>query len=119
MSRAVAITDVNAHAAGRPHRSLWLREARADEVPPAPPLRGHARADVAIVGGGFVGLWTAIRIREHDPGCAVTLLEQDVCGGGASGRNGGMALSWWPKLGSLTAICGQEDAVRLCRMSET
>ena len=65
---------------------------------PAPPLEGAARADVAIVGGGFVGLWTAIRIKEHDPACDVVVLEQDVCGGGASGRNGGLVLSWWPKL---------------------
>src|SRR4051812_18238598 len=102
----------------RPHRSLWLREAGADAVAPAPALRGSARADVAIIGGGFVGLWTAIRIREQDPGCEVTLLEQDVCGGGASGRNGGMALSWWPKLASLTAICGEAEALRLCRASQ-
>ena len=41
------------------------------------------------------------------------MLEQDVCGGGASGRNGGMVLSWWPKLSSLAKICGEEEAVRL------
>jgi len=102
---------------GRPHRSLWLREALGGERP-LPPLRGTARADVAIVGGGFVGLWTAIRIRERDPGCEVVVLERDVCGGGASGRNGGMALSWWPKLSSLTARCGAERAVALARASE-
>lgn len=104
---------------GRPHRSLWLREALAlgDEAT-LPPLRGSVRADVAIVGGGFVGLWTAIRIRERDPGCEVVVLEQDVCGGGASGRNGGMALSWWPKLSSLTARCGAVRAVEIARASE-
>jgi putative aminophosphonate oxidoreductase len=109
-------------AAGDPaptaHRSLWLREALADATPAAPPFIGADRADVAILGGGFVGLWTAIRIKERDPGCDVVLLERDVCGGGASGRNGGMALSWWPKLASLATICGQEEAVRLCRLSE-
>ena len=62
---------------------------------------GAARADVAIAGGGFVGLWTAIRIKQRDPACDVVVLEQDICGGGASGRNGGMVLSWWPKLASL------------------
>lgn len=102
---------------GRPHRSLWLREALGDERP-LPPLRGSARADVAIVGGGFVGLWTAIRIRERDPGCDVVVLERDLCGGGASGRNGGMALSWWPKLSSLTARCGPERAVALAQASQ-
>jgi putative aminophosphonate oxidoreductase len=100
-----------------PHRSLWLREALAEPSEPAPPLEGAARADVAIAGGGFVGLWTAIRIKEHDPACDVVVLEQDICGGGASGRNGGMVLSWWPKLSSLAQICGEEEAIRLGRAS--
>jgi putative aminophosphonate oxidoreductase len=99
------------------HRSLWLREALAGEYPPAPPLAGATRADVAIVGGGFVGLWTAIRIKEHDPACDVAVLEADICGGGASGRNGGMVLSWWPKLSSLAKLCGEEEAVRLAGAS--
>ncbi|HWT25677.1 MAG TPA: FAD-dependent oxidoreductase [Solirubrobacteraceae bacterium] len=110
-------TNGSAPPAHAPHRSLWLREALDGEAP-APPLTGDARADVAIAGGGFVGLWTAIRIKEHDPACDVVVLERDVCGGGASGRNGGMALSWWPKLSSLAGICGEQEAVRLCRRSE-
>ena len=77
-----------------------------------PPLQGAARADVAIVGGGFVGLWTAIRIKERDPACDVVVLEQDVCGGGASGRNGGEVLSWWAKAGKLVDLCGREEAIR-------
>lgn len=100
------------------HRSLWLQEVLDDTVP-VPALEGAARADVAIIGGGYVGLWTAIRIKEKDPSCDVVLLEQDVCGGGASGRNGGMVLSWWPKLSSLTKLCGEEEALRLGRASET
>jgi putative aminophosphonate oxidoreductase len=100
-----------------PHRSLWLREVLGD-APDQPPLEGTATADVAIVGGGYVGLWTAIRIKQRQPACDVVLLEQDICGGGASGRNGGMALSWWPKLASLTRLCGTEEAVALGRASE-
>lgn len=100
-----------------PHRSLWLQEALGAEKP-LPPLEGAQRADVAIVGGGYVGLWTAIRIKELDPACDVALLERDICGGGASGRNGGMVLSWWPKLASLVKLCGREGAVRLGRESE-
>jgi glycine/D-amino acid oxidase-like deaminating enzyme len=65
-----------------------------------------------------VGLWTAIRIREHDPGCDVVVLEKDVCGGGASGRNGGFALSWWPKIASLVRLCGDADALAIARDSE-
>src|ERR671921_2480856 len=99
------------------HRSLWLQEVLGD-APVEPPLKGAARADVAIVGGGYVGLWTAIRIKENDPSCDVVLLEADVCGAGASGRNGGMVLSWWPKLGSLTKLCGTEEALRLGQASQ-
>jgi putative aminophosphonate oxidoreductase len=99
------------------HRSLWLREVLG-EASDTQPLEGAQRADVAIVGGGYVGLWTAIRIKEHDPACDVAVLEADICGGGASGRNGGMVLPWWPKLASLTKVCGTEESLRLGRASE-
>jgi putative aminophosphonate oxidoreductase len=99
------------------HRSLWLQQALGD-APDEPALAGSARADVAIVGGGYVGLWTAILIKEQDPGCDVVILEGDVCGGGASGRNGGFVLGWWPKLATLVALCGEEEAVRLCRAAD-
>ncbi len=56
---------------------------------PASPLRGEARADVVIVGGGFTGLWTALQLTETDPSLQIELLEQEVVGFGASGRNGG------------------------------
>jgi glycine/D-amino acid oxidase-like deaminating enzyme len=65
-----------------------------------------------------VGLWTALGIKRLDPACDVVVVEQDVCGGGASGRNGGFTLSWWPKLPSLAAAFGLEEAVRVARGSE-
>jgi glycine/D-amino acid oxidase-like deaminating enzyme len=57
--------------------------------PPEPPFRGEAKADVVIVGGGFTGLWTAIQLKETAPDLRVIVLEQEVVGFGASGRNGG------------------------------
>jgi len=105
------------HDGEPPHRSLWLLETAGD-APEAPPLEGAQRADVAIVGGGYVGLWTALRIKELDPACDVVIVEADICGGGASGRNGGFALSWWPKLGTLVGLCGDEEGLRLARASE-
>jgi putative aminophosphonate oxidoreductase len=99
----------------KPHRSLWLQQAL--DGPQAPPLSGAERADVAILGGGYVGLWTAIEIKRRDPACDVAVLERDVCGGGASGRNGGMVLSWWPKLASLIKLCGVDEALRVARAS--
>lgn len=106
-------------AGAPPHRSLWLLESLdAPGTRDAPPLQGAARADVAIVGGGYVGLWTALELKRREPALDVVLLEGDVCGGGASGRNGGQIHSWWERLGSLIAICGAEEAVRLARASE-
>lgn len=97
---------------GSPHRSLWLQEA-LNGAQDEPALHGSREVDVAIAGGGFVGLWTAIRIKQHAPDCDVAILERDICGGGASGRNGGFALSWWPKLSSLVEQCGPDEALRL------
>ncbi len=99
------------------HRSFWLQQTMGD-APDAEPLRGEARADIAILGGGYVGLWTAIRIKEQSPGADVVVLEQDICGGGASGRNGGFVLSWWPKLSSLARQFGDATAVGIARGSE-
>jgi len=100
-------------------RSLWLSEA----LPAAPesdvePLSGRVRADVCIVGGGFLGLWTALRLKEAEPNLAVVLLEKDLCGAGASGRNGGFVLTWWAKFLTLKKLYGAEEAIRLCRAAE-
>ncbi len=116
------ITSDSAKAAGgvdvlARHRSLWLHQALGD-AGDEPQLEGPTAADVCIVGGGFVGLWTAYWLKRWDPACDVVLLEQDVCGGGASGRNGGFVLSWWAKLPSLLRLVGAADAVELCRRSE-
>ena len=54
-----------------------------------PPLQGSVRADVAIVGAGFTGLWTAIRLAEAEPGLRIVIVEAAHIGFGASGRNGG------------------------------
>jgi putative aminophosphonate oxidoreductase len=97
-------------------RSLWLEEALGGEED-APRLEGEQRADVCIVGGGYTGLWTALRLKELDPALDVALVEADVCGGGASGRNGGFVLSWWAKFGTLKKVCGGDEAVRLASIS--
>ncbi|MFC4623600.1 NAD(P)/FAD-dependent oxidoreductase [Comamonas nitrativorans] len=97
-------------------RSYWQESIAASE--PTAALCGAQKADVAIIGGGFVGLWTALTLKELEPDCQVVVLEQDVCGGGASGRNGGFAMSWWPKIGTLQALCGAEQALFLAREAE-
>jgi glycine/D-amino acid oxidase-like deaminating enzyme len=96
-------------------RSWWLEEAlAADPGEAAPPLVGDATADVVIVGGGYAGMWTAYFLKERDPGIDVVLLEQDICGGGPSGRNGGFVNGWWSALGTLTERFGAGDALELC-----
>ncbi len=52
-------------------------------------LPGDLEVDVAIVGGGFTGLWTAYYLAEADPSLRIAVLERDTVGFGASGRNGG------------------------------
>jgi glycine/D-amino acid oxidase-like deaminating enzyme len=102
-------------------RSFWLREALLAESPElaagvaAPPFAGRARADVAILGGGYTGLWTALRIRELEPAARVVIIEQDLCGSGPSGRNGGFVTGWWDELPALIRKFGEAEAVRTAR----
>ncbi len=97
-------------------RSHWQESVSAPD--PATPLVGEQQADVAIIGGGFVGLWTALTIKQYEPDCRVVILEQDICGGGASGRNGGFVMSWWPKIGTIRSFCDVEEALFLGRSAE-
>ena len=79
----------------QPPHSLWW-SSLDEPVTPRAPLRHHLDADVAIVGGGFTGLWTARELKRRDPSLSIALLEKSVCGFGASGRNGGWASSFYP-----------------------
>ena len=97
-------------------RSWWLREALAqDPGEPCPAPAGDVKADVVIVGGGFTGLWTAYFLTERNANLGIVVLEQDICGGGPSGRNGGFASGWWDELHGLVSLYGHEAAVRACR----
>jgi len=68
--------------------SLWWDGLRGD-LTVRPGLPGDIEADVAIVGGGLTGLWTAYYLSQADPSLRIVVLERDVVGFGASGRNGG------------------------------
>jgi glycine/D-amino acid oxidase-like deaminating enzyme len=65
----------------------WLDQPGAPD--PLPPLRGRDVADLAVVGGGYTGLWTALLAKEADPGRDVVLLEGRKIAWAGSGRNGG------------------------------
>ncbi len=79
----------------QPPQSLWW--SALGDVTPRAPLEGHADVDVAVVGGGFTGLWTARELLRRDPSLRVSVLEANVCGFGASGRNGGWASALYPQ----------------------
>jgi glycine/D-amino acid oxidase-like deaminating enzyme len=102
---------------GRGVRSPWLRDALAAEgdPPPLPGPAGDVNADVAIVGGGYVGLWTAEQLSRRAPELRVVVLEQDICGGGPSGRNGGFVNAWWDELDTLVELHGPERALEAAR----
>nr|WP_216658716.1 FAD-dependent oxidoreductase [Nocardioides sp. zg-1230] len=66
---------------------FWLDDVGA--APAYDPLTASTRADLTVVGGGYLGLWTAVHAKRRDPGRRVVLLEAQTVGWAASGRNGG------------------------------
>jgi len=97
---------------------FWLEQALAvDPGVACPPLAGTVRADVCIVGGGYVGLWTALELARDAPDLRIVVLEAEGCGFGASGRNGGWATSWFDELDSLTEHFGPDQAAFLAHES--
>ncbi|MFN8645565.1 MAG: FAD-dependent oxidoreductase [Gemmatimonadales bacterium] len=65
----------------------WLAHLPPRE---AAPLAGPAEHDVVVIGAGLTGLWTALFLKELDPGRDVAVVEQGIAAYGASGRNAGM-----------------------------
>ena len=93
---------------------FWFDSIAADEdgFRPRPGLDADADVDVAIVGAGLTGLWTAYYLQERDPSLRILLLEKEVSGFGASGRNGGWCSSLFPWSASkLDARYGRDAAV--------
>lgn len=90
------------HAAKvKDHRdvSFWfdsLIESGLDDLVARPPLPGDREFDIAIVGGGLTGLWSAYYLLKRSPGLRVAILEKEIAGFGASGRNGGWCSALFP-----------------------
>jgi len=105
--------DRDVHGSTHP---WWRWEAPPDEA--SPPLTEAIDADVAIVGGGFTGLWTALEVLTRRPSTHVVLLEAKQCGDGASGRNGGFMHGFWAGLPRCIQLLGVDDAVAVCRDAE-
>jgi glycine/D-amino acid oxidase-like deaminating enzyme len=100
--------------------SLW-HETSGDPWNPRAALPGNVEADVAIVGAGFTGLWTAYWLTEQDPSLDIVLVESEVAGFGASGRNGGWCSAIFPaSLRRIARDSGRQAAIRMQRaMNET
>jgi glycine/D-amino acid oxidase-like deaminating enzyme len=80
------------------------------------PLDGDARADVAIVGAGYTGLWAAYYLQEQQPDLDILIVEAQVAGFGASGRNGGWASALFPgSMDALARLSNRGEAVRMQR----
>ena len=81
--------------AGVPHRvgdvSFWYADHGLPETR-RPALPGNLQADIAIIGAGYTGLWTAYYLRKAAPQLRVVVLEKEFAGFGASGRNGGWCM---------------------------
>jgi len=75
--------------------SFWL-ETCGDDLTPRPGLDGSIDVDVAILGAGFTGLWTAYYLLQREPSLKVAVVEAEIAGFGASGRNGGWCFSGFP-----------------------
>jgi glycine/D-amino acid oxidase-like deaminating enzyme len=79
---------------------------------PRPPLPGDSTVDVAIVGAGFTGLWTAYYLLAADPSLRVAVVESEIAGFGASGRNGGWCSALYPVgIATLARESGRDAAV--------
>lgn len=102
-------------AARRPY---WQDTVTRDDAPV--PLAGDLDCDVAIVGGGFTGLWSALKARAEWPDARIVVLDAATCGDAASGRSGGFcapsishgiarALARWPRESDTLIRLGREN----------
>jgi glycine/D-amino acid oxidase-like deaminating enzyme len=73
-------------------KSWWL-ESLPETIVPNPGLPPAQKADVVIIGGGYTGLSAGWHLKQMKPGMDVRVIESDVCGYGASGRNGGFSMT--------------------------
>ena len=97
--------------------SLWWDTLPDDlRTPLGSPLPGAADADVAIVGAGYTGLWTAYYLIRADPSLRIAIVEAEQAGFGASGRNGGWASALFPaSIAALAKRSSRDAAIRMTR----
>ncbi len=95
--------------------SFW-HDTVPGSLEPQPGLVGDVQADVAIVGAGLTGLWTAYYLNRAAPELRIVLCEREIAGYGASGRNGGWCSALFPaSLAKLERMAGRESAIAMYR----
>lgn len=102
--------------AGRGGPGVWFATLPAPVVP-RPSLADDIEADVAVIGGGFTGLWTSYYLKKADPSLRIAVLEREVAGWGASGRNGGWCHPYLPV--SLETLAEQSDKAAAIATQQT
>ncbi len=99
----------------RPHQDLndclWF-DSLSQAPPCRPGVKGGLHTDIAIVGGGFTGLWTALFLAKLSPDLHITVFEAQHVGFGASGRNGGWLMGSLEGMDKLLANCSEEQKLR-------
>ncbi len=115
--RGPATTD--ASQASYRRASFWFDDlvvSGRDRLEPRAPLAADARFDVCLVGGGLTALWTAYALAMADRGLRIAVLEREIAGFGASGRNGGWCSALFPRTaGRLERDVGYDAAVAMRR----
>ncbi|MBT4646538.1 MAG: FAD-dependent oxidoreductase, partial [Pelagibacteraceae bacterium] len=101
------------------YQSPWFTEAlEKEENLKVNELNLNLNCDVCIIGGGYTGLWTAIKIKEKKPQLNIILIEKDLCGSGASGRNGGCMIPQSTKFQGIRDVVGIDDAKKMVLSTE-
>lgn len=89
-------------------QSLWFESSA-----PRAPLQADISVDIAIVGAGYTGLWTAYWLTQSDPSLSIAIIDKHHVGFGASGRNGGWASGLFPaSRDKIARLCGSADKAR-------
>src|SRR5690349_19665254 len=91
--------------------SFWL-ETAGEELTPRPSLVRSGEVDVAILGGGYSGLWTAYYLVRDNPDLHVAVVDREIVGFGAAGRNGGLVLVEVPLTAAMLEERFGPDAAR-------
>ena len=91
--------------------SFWL-ETAGEDLDPRAALERSGEVDVAVLGGGYSGLWTTYYLLRQNPGLRVAVLEKEIVGFGASGRNGGWCSPKFPVTAGVLAERYGDQATR-------